>query len=481
MAAKSTKKADPAALKALALKRAKKLGLSYTKPDSGLSPSQLANRKAIQKARANDRNPLYDPSQSLTGNVLAKTVDKLATDQFAPQERQANQSIQNVGTQYDALQKNAAGYMGQVGARDDRSSARQAAISRLLTERLGGISNESAATVQGQRTDELARSQADQAIRGGGPSSTTELDAEGARAATQTGALQQAGALQNANQESLQGDLAQARQVRGAEIQSELSTKRANDLLTQQQALKDLAAQRAAFKTDKTLSLRDQAFTNALAQSTLNVKGDQIAATIDNNKRTTTVARQNAHTRAGTARSNRTAAAERASQAQDRLDARQRASLDSSFLQRFGKTKAEFDKLSPAAKDAAIAKFGTGKTGKGKGATTKDGLKPLTTLQIRSAVSNVKGARANAQTLMSKPGANSSEVRQLLRSGATGHKYTEDEINAAFDLLPPALGGNGGLSPANIKALGPQIAGVFPKAKKKPGVVLPIVGRVGAT
>ncbi len=75
-------------------------------------------------------------------------------------------------------------------------------------------------------------------------------------------------------------------------------------------------------------------------------------------------------------------------------------------------------------------------------------------------VQSVKGATSLARQLMSKPGANSSEVRHLLAAGfnpATGkyngQKYDHDVINAAFDLLPSDLGGNGGLSAANVKAL----------------------------
>jgi hypothetical protein len=81
-------------------------------------------------------------------------------------------------------------------------------------------------------------------------------------------------------------------------------------------------------------------------------------------------------------------------------------------------------------------------------------------------VQQVKGARAAAQTLMSKPGAKSSEVRQLLAAGKVdGVKYSHDAINAAFDLLPPKYGGLGALSPANVKALhrmGIHVNGVFP-------------------
>jgi hypothetical protein len=84
-------------------------------------------------------------------------------------------------------------------------------------------------------------------------------------------------------------------------------------------------------------------------------------------------------------------------------------------------------------------------------------------------VQAVKGARAAALSLMSKPNAASGEVRQLLAAGKVdGVKYTQDEINAAFDLLPPKYGGHGGLSPANVKALhrmGIHVNGVFPVLK----------------
>jgi hypothetical protein len=107
-----------------------------------------------------------------------------------------------------------------------------------------------------------------------------------------------------------------------------------------------------------------------------------------------------------------------------------------------------------------------GKPGQGTAKKPTAGPGSLTSGQENHIVQQVKGARAAAASLMSQPGAKSSEVRQLLAAGKVdGIKYPHDVINAAFDLLPTKYGGLGGLSRANVKALhhmGVHVQGVFP-------------------
>jgi len=95
----------------------------------------------------------------------------------------------------------------------------------------------------------------------------------------------------------------------------------------------------------------------------------------------------------------------------------------------------------------------------------------LTSAQESKAVQRVKSAAAAARQGMSVKGANSTQVRAGLANGfQDGTHYTADEINAAFDLLPTSLGGKGGLSPANVKALhrmGIHVNGNFPIAPVK--------------
>lgn len=430
-------------LKTLAQKRVNPGTRSKLK-DSQLTASQLHERKRLAAVKA-------DP--------IGYQVNKDAGAIFAPQTQSINQGIQDTRTQSAKLASNAKDYSSQIATHDVAAQAKQAAFGAALTKTQGDIAAASAADIANLSKPDPTSAQAD-AQRGGGLSTVApsgETAALGARASTQGAAQQTAGEQQSVNYASLLNVMSQARQQHGGEVQDQIGIQRGNDILKGQSDLKDLAGAKAKYIADTTYSRGQDSVTNQLAANALHVKLAGITSTAKTAANALT-GREKIAAAAVTSRERIAGAA------QDRQDARQAASTDAGFLKTTGLTEAGFLKLSPAQRDARIKAY----KATGKSIKPTSGPGSITPQQSNQIISNVKGAKNAATRALGVKNATPAEVRAALAQGAVdGHRYTPDEINAAFDLLPTNLGGKGGLSKANIAALhaaGVKISGRLPLA-----------------
>jgi hypothetical protein len=138
------------------------------RPDSMLTPSQLANRKRIQQRRRDDRNPLYNPGATLAGSSLANAARQITDYEFKPAENQIRENVANATTQGTALQGRAKDYYAQLAAQEQKGVQTQAALGQMVQSQQGAVGNQAASALAAATSAEQQRLGTDASVRGAG-------------------------------------------------------------------------------------------------------------------------------------------------------------------------------------------------------------------------------------------------------------------------------------------------------------------------
>jgi hypothetical protein len=251
---------------------------------------------AQRRARVNDRNPLYNPGEQLSGNALRRAAEQLVDLQFQPQQRAIQRLSANAERQGGQLASNASDYYLRLAQHEQGAVTRQQAIGSELQARLGTITDQTQV-----RLDALA----DQAQQGqqeatnvtgiGGVQSQAGVEALAAqrRQASDAQAIQSAGAAQAANYAGLQQIGQQANMMRGGEVQERLAMQLANQLAEYRGQGQQLAEQRGNAVGQAVGTLRQQGFENLMTQGALELDAGKLQASVQediraeaNNRRT---------------------------------------------------------------------------------------------------------------------------------------------------------------------------------------------------
>lgn len=256
--------------------------------------------KLTKQQRAADRNPLYNPSTTLSGHRLSDAATAIAEAQFGPRIAEAGRQAANATMQGTALVKRAGDYYTQLADREGKAVAIQGVVGQQLRGNLGNVAAaSSAATDQAQKSifDRLAADAANRGpgLSGGGDQAVLDqLAAQRANQAQTSQAFQSAGELQAARSTQLQSDLAAARQARGGELQGQLLNRVANQLAELRAEQGDLRRQQADVRTKAITDLRQQGFENLVTTRGLGLKQSQLAADVANQQAQLDLAAQRA-------------------------------------------------------------------------------------------------------------------------------------------------------------------------------------------
>lgn len=237
-------------------------------------------RAAVQR-KAQDRDPLYDPSQGLSGSRLRGAADALVGLEFGPQRKALEQESRRIDTQGGALSKRASDYFLQLAQQEQGSVDRMKAIGDLVGGQIreAGAANQTALDKVAAEAEQVRG--ADAAVRGelgGSDRLAEELAAARSRAAgAQQTALTDASSTMG-NYAGLADISRQAREVRGGEtvqqILNQIATQQA-DVRSRQGALE---ASTGPARTKAILGLRQQEFENAATVEGLGLDRDKLRA-----------------------------------------------------------------------------------------------------------------------------------------------------------------------------------------------------------
>jgi hypothetical protein len=238
-------------------------------------------RQAVARKRI-DRNPLYDPSQALSGSRLKGAADALVGLEVGPQRAALEQESRKIDTQGAALTGRASSYFLDLARQEQGSVDRMKAIGELA----GGQVQQAGAAAQGT-LDKVAAEAAslraqDQAVRGEGLQSSDRLAEELAASRSRAAAAQQTASTETAGTMGNYAGLAdisrQAREVRGGEtVQGIL-----NQIATQQADVRSrrgaLEASVGPARSKALLDLRQQGFENAATAAGLDIDQAELKA-----------------------------------------------------------------------------------------------------------------------------------------------------------------------------------------------------------
>jgi hypothetical protein len=382
--------------KTLAQKRANP-GLRSTLPDSQLTSSQLAARKYTRAKKADDTNPLYDPSKQLAGHDLAVAAQRIVDAQLKPKLAASDYAASQAKRQGEALAARVGGYYAQRAPEDTAAADRAKALAAMTNQSVAAVQGAARQDLQQASATEGARQAADASLRGGGlGGDTSTVPQTIARAQSQQDMLQPAQAALVASQgqgwAGLSNAMAQSRQMRGGEVQGELAT-------GQQTALAKLAAERAATEgtrgdltTEQVNKLRQGSFENLVTMKGLNIKQSDLSLQEKKIKADTaakaaarSVSRRNTRDRLASTERGQTLSH------QDRVASRQ-AAADQKAAADAKKRQAETSKTRVAAKKAwggvesALAQINSGARVQKDPTDAAKGVRPATTSETIAAL-----------------------------------------------------------------------------------------------
>lgn len=244
--------------------------------------------KLTTRQRAADRNPLYDPVQTLSGHRLSDAADALVNAEYGPKLAALGRQARSTETQGTALLDRARGYADQLGDRQGKAVAIQGAIAQQLRTGLGDVAKAADTAIAGERQSVVDRLAADRATRGeglagGGEQAVLdELAAQRARSADTAQAYRSSGEAQGARSLDYMTELSAAEQARGGEVQGQLTNRLANQLAEIRAQRSDLEGQRGDERVKQLTGLRQQGFENLVTTRGLGIKQSQLAADIAN-------------------------------------------------------------------------------------------------------------------------------------------------------------------------------------------------------
>lgn len=270
-------------------KRQRKLALERWHARNGESQPQTPPPPAA------DRNPLYDPTQTLSGQQLKTAVNEVVAGQFRPVEKALARQATSATRQNSALASRVAGYSDTLDKRADVTTARQQAIAEQLNNALAAIGQQAQGTADTVQAEEGLRRDAEVALRAapaGSPDPVAEeIAAMRARAAAGTKATGTLGAVTGANYAGLSNANREALLLRGQEQQGQIANSLANDLAEIRAKQAELGQAKGAERTKQLLGLRQSGFENLITTQGLGLKTAELQADIENQRKQLALAR----------------------------------------------------------------------------------------------------------------------------------------------------------------------------------------------
>jgi hypothetical protein len=255
-----------------------------------------AEIRTIRRRRRQDRDPLYDPTQQLSGSRLRGAADSLVNLEVGPQRKALEFEAGQAKTQGAAVQGRANDYFMQLATAERGNVERGTAIGNLLNQRIAEIGGQTNSGIDSAEAQSAAALGDDVAVRGQGlDGGSTRLAEELAAARARAGENTQRAGLDAASQTASYTGLAdlsrQARELRGGETVQQLAN-------AQQSKLSDVASRRAALeasvgpmRTEKILGLRQSGFENAATAAGLDIDRAELQAQVQNNQTDAQLAR----------------------------------------------------------------------------------------------------------------------------------------------------------------------------------------------
>jgi hypothetical protein len=423
-------------------------------PKPVATPKAAAPRPAAPAANPYS-NPLYQPSQQLSGKPLAQAVQQLTNVQYDPAISQLTQQIGQNTQQGAAAQQATAGYFNQLGQYAQQSADRVGATAQGLNTTLQNIGQgtQSALDQFGQQAVAAPALQqlANQGLGGGAPQQLAAALASQKLLASQNAASDQSyGAKVGANAATLAGENLGTYALRGQERLGQIA---AATRLAQQPVETKLATERAlksqAYGTNL-MSARQAERNYAVAQQGLNLKQTAITQT------------------ANTAAANRIAAGQRNQATITGENQRNQANIDARAIQgNLDRKSREGIAQANRATQQAIA---AGKTSAAAG-------KPATPAQQRTMWNSITGIQGRVTQLTSwlqqwgaTPAAARAQAWKALKNGKLFAQYDQKQSDGttkkAFHWIQiPPVGdigllnvaynslGDSGLSPGDVSYL----------------------------
>jgi hypothetical protein len=138
------------------------------KPARGKRSSKPKLTRAQRTIRAENANPLYNPSVQLGGHALISSARQLADLELASQVGALDRQLKSTTTQGTALAQRGGDYYRQLVEHEMKGLATQQALSSMLNTATGNVGVQSQAAYSQMANDEAQRAQQDAAVRGAG-------------------------------------------------------------------------------------------------------------------------------------------------------------------------------------------------------------------------------------------------------------------------------------------------------------------------
>ena len=239
-------------------------------------------------------NPLYDPVTQLSGRPLRRAARDLVALEVNPQRRALDYEAQQLSAQGGALQRVVGQEYQQLADGEAERLARTQAISQSLRNNVaatGAQAQQSIAAI-GPQVAQLNDASPVTAGTPVGERTQEELTAAQARAASQAQTAGAAAAGQGANYEGLVDLTQRATQLQGLQGQQSIAMQLASQMADVRQRRATLESKVGPAKKQAVLDLRQQAYENLVTQAGLDIKGAELRAEQQSERRDARLARE---------------------------------------------------------------------------------------------------------------------------------------------------------------------------------------------
>lgn len=262
-----------------------------------------AEKRAVQHARGRPRRkgkrkpnpyagPLYDPTATLSGKDLATAADRLVALEYGPKRAALDREAANATTQGTALIDRGGGYYKSLGDQQAQDVARQKAIGDQLKAALDATRTRTGQeiTQAGQEADQ--RASQDESVRGAGLEGgsgqqlAAEIAAQRIRSSENAATNDTSAAQGTAAYQQLSDLTSRATAARGGEVTGELSNRLANTQTDIRGRRTSLESEAAGKRVDQLVNLRQTALENLLAMRGLDIKTEDLRASVAHDKAT---------------------------------------------------------------------------------------------------------------------------------------------------------------------------------------------------
>lgn len=243
-------------------------------------PRRPAGPGLTPQQRADNANPLYDPTAQLGGGALRQAAHDLVSTEFDPQQHALERAAGQAQTQGTQLAGNASDYYRQLAADEATGVARRQAIGTELQKRIDatGATAQQQTKAMGDQVQALAGADARFTGTSASPRAAEELAAAGSRATAAQQDASLSGAAEGANYDQLGSLAATATGMQGGETQKRLLQQLAAQMAGYRGQETDLASKRGAAESSAVTKLRQQGFENLVTSEGLGIKRADLQA-----------------------------------------------------------------------------------------------------------------------------------------------------------------------------------------------------------